>query len=608
LTTDDEIRERLRAARAKYAEPEPDPGPAFDPSLIPTEDLLGPRRLDSDLTKLKERIDREVNVFDIYDRFMPPHKVRAAPRAGQRESIKFSCPDPSHPDAHPSAWTNIDGLWYCEPCGARGDKYTIAAIGEGLDIKRQFREVCTRIADAFGIDYPRLVSAPIIYTPVEPKPDDEPEVLTEAAPRSSYMPLVPWRDLFPPGTFMRIWMDAMCKNDLPEEYHNWLGFQMIGLALGRDAWLIDGKNVFGNLYICLYGPSGIGKSRAIGPMKELLRRALPYDRSDPLSKGAYVIRSLESSQALVDAFYRPIIDPSTSAVIGHGSVRGLVYTDEFALMMTKGERTSGIKVQLTDLYDHSEAATTGREKGAILAEDAFCCLLATTQPGAVGEYLRNVDVQSGFANRIAFIMGHHKKLVARGGFTYDLDEAAHELARIRSWAAMPGGRQVRFDVDGGALYDHYFETMLVPAKMDPDAPLFVRIDLTIKKLILLICANEHSDYATAEIVEKAMAYFEYLRYCYQQFGDSITLSIEEEITDWIISAIQRNVSRTGKPPTARDLKRDKPKRYSTKQVNEGLRTLRGIGRVFDCEVPTTAKGGRPTVRWQLAELMDLDDK
>lgn len=579
--------------------------PKFDPELVPTEEILGPRRLDPELGRLKERIDREISVFDIYDRFMPAHKERATPKAGQRESILFSCPTPEHPDEHPSTWTNIDGLWYCGGCDAKGDKYTIVAHGTGLDIRRDFRDICIRIADTFGLDYRPTVAAPIIYEPVEPTPDAEPEFL-DPGPLAKEVPLVEWKKIFPPGTFLRNWMEANAMSDSPDEYITWEGLLLVAMAIGRDCHLRDYPLVHANLYVCHYGSSGTGKSRAMQPFMEVIRLALPYDHTDPLSKGTMMIPLPGSPEALVDSFSKPLHDDpiDLAKITGYGSVRGVLLVDEFSSLLARGDRTAGLKGMMTSMYDSATAAIRSRGHGTVQAEGIYCSVLSSTQPAAVASILGNVDVMSGFVNRFNFIPARPKKLKAIHSSTFNPAKPVEDLTRLRAWSSF--GRSVDFDGDGRAVFEDFFEHTLMPLKMLEDAPLFVRIDLTIKKIILILCTNEHTITATADIVRRAIMFFDYLRYAYETIGGNINTALDSEVSEWIINCIRRFVSRTGKPPTSRDMAKLKPPRYTPKQIKDALYTLEQLDEVRRVEVKTTDKGGRPTTRFMLTELMTDD--
>ena len=75
------------------------------------------------------------------------------------------------------------------------------------------------------------------------------------------VPSIDWRALVPEGTFLHQWMSLTSRDDLPEEYYFWLGLQALGFAIGNNVRLLDSPAVKGNLFVCLYGPSGIGKTR-----------------------------------------------------------------------------------------------------------------------------------------------------------------------------------------------------------------------------------------------------------------------------------------------------------------------------------------------------------
>lgn len=594
--SDDAIRERLRVARARYKK-EP---AAYDPALVPTADLLGPRRLDSGLTTLKERIDREVSIIDIYSRFMPAHKVRPAPKSGQRESIKFSCPSPSHPDEHPSAWTNIDGLWYCEPCGAKGDKYTVAAIGSGLDTRHDFPEVCTRIADAFGIDYARPVSTPRIHVVSEPVPIDIKDAFPEP-PR--VVPLLDTNKLFPVGTFARQFMDDTLHDDCPREFYAWGSLLALGLGIGRDCALQDSPRVQGNLYVCFYSDSGTGKSRSMNALKEVIR-GIPYDYvADPPSKGIKWIGNPGSAESAIDAFSRPIIDPSTSAVMGYASVRGIISVDELTNLLSRGDRSSPIKGQLTSFYDSDFAHITSRLHKDVRAEGIFCSLLTSTQPLVVAEYLKVNDLLSGFANRIIFVMGVPLPQIAVREIEFNASRSIDALLEVHRWASF--NRYVAYDAAGQALFEEFFHDVLLPMRQSKENPLFTRIDLTIKKIILLLAANEKSIIADADIVGRAVQFYDYLKYTYEELGGSVASSNEAIIVAWVDKFIRNYVGKHGKAPTGSEIARGARDQFTPKDLLDALTRQARLGSIYIEDVKTTGKGGRPTQRyWMTDQLKD----
>lgn len=64
----------------------------------------------------------------------------------------------------------------------------------------------------------------------------------------------------------------------PEIHRRWIGISLVSAALSRRVWteLIDGADVvYGNMFVNLVGPPGVGKSFPMKPAKGLLEGSLP---------------------------------------------------------------------------------------------------------------------------------------------------------------------------------------------------------------------------------------------------------------------------------------------------------------------------------------------
>jgi hypothetical protein len=573
----------------------------YDPSLLPDDDFFASRPSQSNaVSHLKGDIDNTVSIFDVYDHFVG--KRRNDPKSGQYDGIKMSCPSPTHADNHPSAWARMDGLWYCGACGAKGDIYTIVGMQLGLDPKsKDFVEILTKIADAFHVEYikspitQRILERPSTATRVTVTED---EVIIDPPIEEKTFSPIDWKELFPVGTFGRSWMEAVALDDLPEEYYVWLAFQAIGLALGRDTYTPDSPNIYGNLYVVLFGPTGIGKSRAIRHLMRLLDEALPYKYGDPNSKGAFQMPMPGSPEALIDSFSRPIYkDETEKEIIGYGAVRGLVAVDEFATLLTKSEQgKGGLKSMFTTLYDtHDRMAIQSRGHGTTIAMYPFCSIIASTQPTAIRTSLGYHDLISGYLNRHIFAIGTAKKRYSMNRPTIDLREPTADLMNVRSWGSQ--GHQIKADDEAIALFDDFFHREIETLDFEND-PLMARIDLTMRKIMLLLAANERKKVIDVGIVRRTIKLFEYLKWCYASIGGNVVSSVSNDLSEWLIDFCKDFPIKFHKPgPTMRDLKRYLPKRFDNRQLLDELGSLERIGELVPTDVAKTVKGGRPTTRY-----------
>jgi hypothetical protein len=494
-------------------------------------------------------------------------------------------------------WSNIDGLWYCGTCNAKGDLFTLVALALGRDVRADFIDVLKSMADAFHIEYTkspldgRILERPSTVTIIDG------EVKVDPPPEPKALAAIDWKQLFPPGTFGRTWMEALIVDDLPEEYYVWLGLQAIGLALGRECYTPDSPPIFGNLFLVLFGPTGVGKSRAIRHLMALLSEALPYDFS-PDSKGVYLMPTPGSPEALVDLLSRPVYedDDPKKHIIRHGSVRGLIMVDEYASLLAKAETGNrGLKSQLTTLYDTGgRLSTYSRGHGESVAMNPYVSFISTTQPTAIRQSLGYADLISGYMNRHVFVIGKAKRPYSMQRPVIDLEVPINELRILRSWGLQ--ANQIAPDDDAFKAFDEFFHREIATIDFDHH-PLFARVALTLRKVMLLLAANEHSRIITADIVGKALHLFEYLRSCYETVSGNVVSSASSDLADWVTSYCRTFPERRGKPgPTKREIAQYLPRRFDVKQLLETLRAVEMLGIIVPIDVKH-AGAGRPTIRY-----------
>ena len=253
-------------------------------------------------------------------------------------------------------------------------------------------------------------------------------------------------------------------DDLPHEYYWWLGLQAIGAAIGDRVVLDDYPRVKGNLYVCIYGGSGTGKTRSTTPFYKLLRDALPYeeDKFDE-STGTKIINDQGSAEALVKEFSYPLHDPSDMSVKSYAPVRGLLRIDELASFMNRSAKPgSTMKTTLIEMYDKYKETYTHSTitRGKTVVKDPYCQIVSTTQPKAIHSILDKSDAESGFLNRWVFATGVRKvKRRSFGGAVMDLHDSTEYLRGIHAYA----GTEMFLGMDDMAiaLWDDFFNANVV---------------------------------------------------------------------------------------------------------------------------------------------------
>jgi hypothetical protein len=637
------FQEKLEAARAARAAQEPVKEQA-DADLIPEAPVYqgGDSQLDAVLA--------EVDIVSAYRRWCNKSPV---PTTRRTEGLKVSCPNPAHPDLHPSAWLNTDKqVWNCGACEIGGDKYDIAAWRHGHSVpgykKTTFRKLKEQMAADLG--YTKRQSAGTTYyesdsvgdksdTPVlgenvgaesnqynpgqsghngvtnpdnahntpkaggaeTPGSDSLAVVLPmpeQELPEDIYpFPALEWRKIVPENTFLGKWMATTTQDDVPEEYHFWNGIMAISFALGRDVSLYDRIPVFGNLFICIVGHSGDGKSQSRHHLHEILDKAMPYKHDDWTSKGVRKITTPGSAEVLIHQFSKPVMDPvDMKKVAYYAPVRGLVDFNELSGLSGRAGRTGNVlKPVLIEFYDNARMiSTSSMTHGSKEAHNSFACVTTTTQPRAFRDLMNRSDIDSGFLNRWLFVGGKEKKRTAIGGVMIDTGPLVPSLREIWGWAGK--GRQLSWEPDAAAAFEEFYHRIVLPGKKEDETGLLVRIDLTLKKLALLLTANSRLDAVPLWVVEKLVPLYNYLLGCYSISSAAINNTLHQEIRGKVLEIAQRATKKDGRGVSMRDLNRALlRKKYPMEQMLKVLKFMTELGELERVEV--AGKVGRPTVRY-----------
>lgn len=606
------FREAVEARRRKQAEEAAaktsHPSAPVDADLIP-EDTFERSEEDKQLDKVIDNID----VLDAYTRWCGKSTPKVG--TGQTESIKVSCPIPGHADKDPSAWLNTEkGTWYCGRCEQGGDSYDIAAFHFGFPVPgykegAAFHDLRRKMAESYGYTFikPPGVDRPI---PVPPQPEPtvtaEPEG-TEATVEPLFdeddeieFPTLDWRSLTQPLTFLDTYMRQTHVDDVPEEYHFWNGLIALGLALGRDVTLYDRIPVYGNLFVCLLGNTGDGKSRSFSHLRRLLREALPHKWDEPSSKGAHIVGAPASAEVLIHNFSKPVMDPVNPKVISYyAPVRGLVEFNELSALVGRTSRQGNVlKPTLMEFYDMApQIMTSSMTGGKKQADEPFASVFTTTQPRALKELMKKSDSDSGFLNRWIFASGQQKQRVAIGGVQIDIAPAVTPLQEIHGWTGLHT-KQISWDEGAAELFTEFFHGTLFPIQQADESGFLTRLDLTMKKLILLLTANIKQDSVPREIVEQVTSMFKYLIAAYRIPAAQIGNSLQIEVQETLIRQIKGWTERHPGGMTYRELYlRIKHKKYPPDLIHKMLKILSDMG-ILEAHASQTGKVGRPTVRYK----------
>lgn len=369
-------------------------------------------------------------------------------------------------------------------------------------------------------------------------------------------PQVPWREFLVQDTFLKRWMEVTSHDDVPEEYYFWLGMQAAGLAMGRDCTLSDNPPVTPNLFVCLYGSTGDGKSRSIKALTTLLAEALPYDHDDEYSTGTMLVPTPGSAEALIDSFCKPVMDPSDpKKVLGHSSVRGLVRMDELSALMARAGRSgSALKPTLMEFFDcYNKVELRSRGAGHVQAVQPFASFITTSQPGAIRELVTRADADSGFMNRWVIAAGREKKKVSFGRKRIDTSRCVDQLRAIRAFASTTS--EIGMSAEALDIWDSFFLGELESDKKADETKLLTRGDLMLKKIMLILAVDRGESEVSGQTAFDSVALWAYMKRAYKLLGGEIGLGAFEDAKKMIVAGMLAHEKKFGKGMAVRDLNR-----------------------------------------------------
>jgi hypothetical protein len=594
--------------------------PTFDADLVPEKESRS--EADEELDRIIDKID----IIDAYNKWCG--KMRPEVRGGQVEGIKISCPIPSHPDKDPSAWINLEKqTWFCGGCQVGGDAMDIAAYHFGYPVPgykegAKFHELRRDMAKSYGYTFHKLVDGNLYVSAPESEPEPTPEVpphegilpedfepteegaakvvqlFEQMEDEDIVFPHLEWQEVVPEQTFLSEYMKACIQDDVTEEFHFWNGLIALGLALGRDVRLFDMVPVFGNLFVCTLGHSGSGKSKAKYHLEQLLVKALPYKQDDPGSKGVKKVSSPASAEVLVQSFQKLIPDPANPKIVAYNApVRGLIDYAELSGMIGRGNRMGSVlKPTMMQFYDMEPViSTVSLTSGNKEAKEPFACALTTTQPRALRDLLGRGDDSSGFLTRWVFATGPEKERVAIGGYRVDVTPAVGPLEDVVGWAGSFGADEmVQWSEEAAQLYTDFFHSTIEPDKRRAETELITRIDLTIKKLILLFTANLRLKTVPIESVEAAIKCYPYLTASYMIPAGQIGNTLQHEIREAVAYQARKHEDGISMSEIARALKRRK---YPLDLMKKVIELMVSFGEL-EMKVTNVGKVGRPTEKFR----------
>lgn len=601
---DEAVKQAQQNELLKWAEFVPDVEPLSSPGL-------------SEQEKTFDEFIRLIPITEAYVKWGGKSQIENP----NKEEIKARCPNPNHGtgDNDPSFVMNTQkNVFMCFKCGG-GDLYDIAAWFHGFPVpgykdKAYFRQLKDCILADYGMqvhtapgaeDTVVQVELPVIPQITEPSTVNnviytpqgagyaEPSVDQQAQANRQH-DSIDWRSIVPDNTFMRAYLDATTTDTCPEEFHFWLSLVGVGLAAGLNRQTEEEPRVKGNLFVCLTGPTGTGKSRAKAHLKKLVLNNIKFDPDEAVPQGTKLAGNLQSGEIIVKRFQHEIIDPATGKGTGkYLPVRVLLDSEEMAGIATRASRPgNSLKDILQQVYDCGDVLTSEGMTHDLYAVMPFGSLVTTTQNRSIREVMTKSDGDSGFTNRWIFATGVAKPELAINFNTVDLTRAGGLIRLIKKDCMQ--FEPVKYEQQAIKTYSDFFHSHITQYKNREDTKLMQRLDLTMKKLCLLFSINNREKVITQDTVNRVIQLFNYLVESYGVIEEQVAATEHGDNEQFLINTVKRLVQ-SGRFPSSRDIYLATKHRFqNTEQMKKMLTALVDVGEFIHQRMPAAGgKGGRP---------------
>ncbi len=472
---------------------------------------------------------------------------------------------------------------------SRSDAGTKAIVTDVTEVSRDDSGVPAPTTDDDSATVTHIFGDP------EPIPEDLTRIDLDELKKSGLF--IDWEHLALDGTFLGEWMKATCVDHTPDEYLFFTGLQALGFATGMNRLLDDAVSlVKPGLFVVLYGGTGAGKSRAIGPLTKILRDVLPWPDHE---RGVNVVPTPGSGEVLIDSL-------SVKSEITSGSTpeeiepaRHWLSNNEFASLTAIANRTgSTLKTVLMDLHDMTTGTSSdstriiSRGAGLVEAKDKFFQVTTAVQPGALAKYTTDTDVMSGFLNRWVFATGQPRRMPTAEPPRRDLSAATRLLRAIRDWADEP--ELVPYSDGAREAWSDFYHEEIAPAIMrlsktedvDMIDQFMARMELTLKRLILLLAINDKSSQIEVWHVASAIELADYLKRSMFLLNKDFIRTFSTEVEDAVIKYLDRRT----KPARSRQMVDALKHKYPRPDIRNSLNILLDLGVVKEVKIQNKAAG------------------
>jgi len=250
-------------------------------------------------------------------------------------------------------------------------------------------------------------------------------------------------------TFLQLYQEfAEELTDAPAKFHEFIGYAIVGIILGRKAYFPFGaQRICPNFYITLIAPSSI------------------YRKSTALSIASRVIRSVDHEKILPAEFSQErLIDLLQQTPSGSF----FFYEFKTLLGLLEKDYMQGTKAFLTELYDNPIEYTRKTRAAEIRIDNPCISIVSATTMNWFTEMIKLGDMEGGFLNRFIFVPAYKK--LKNMPIPPKLDEEKLRVLRVILEDLQKYYNEKEFSMSSEAreLYINWFDASLSEIEIQKD--------------------------------------------------------------------------------------------------------------------------------------------
>lgn len=386
---------------------------------------------------------------------------------------------------------------------------------------------------------------------------------------------------------------------------------MLGNAIGDGLYVnIDGARHTTRLHTIIVGDAALGrKGTAGGQIKALMREALPKWYKNTLLSG---VRSAESIVSVVDD--------------EQGQTNDLMlYYPEFGDLLVAMNNKKDIANVLKMAYDGDDLEVRTKNKnGWRTATHANISMIGHVTPGILTKYLSDMDIESGFANRLlyglvqrsgskpwpkpldeAITEGLADRIddIVRWGWSFALeatDPISTHLYKYFNARKFRPKREIHLSDGARSYYEDMYDRLTIRRPGTVGA-LSTRAPSNVIRMALIYAVAEKSSSIDVSHMASAEAVWRYCEESAAQIFDSFTGDREiDRILQQMEIAPENVLSRN-------DILNIFNRNLSVKRIDAIIERLLNTGDVTSYKGETGPKGGRPPTFYRLTRKRDNEE-